>query len=66
MGNENWFAARLLFEALNNGQEEPDPLCEESVILVRADSELNARQRANEAAANMEHGYENEQSERID
>ena len=66
MGNDNWFAAKLLFTALHNGHDEADPLCEESIILVRAESELKARQKAIESAAKMEHGYDNEQGERIE
>jgi len=66
MGNDNWFAARLLFAALHNSQEEADPLCEESIVLVRAESELKARQKASDAAAKMEHGYGNEEGAWID
>lgn len=66
MANKKWFSARLLFVASANGHEDSDPLCEESIIVVRADNEPNARKSAERLAAKMEHGYENEQAERIE
>lgn len=63
--NKTWFSAELLFVALTDGQWEADPLCEESIIIIRATSEPRAKETAKRTGLKMEHAYRNEDGELI-
>lgn len=66
MESKTWYSARLLFmSSAKGGQMEIDPLSEESIILIRADKEENARKSARKAALKMQHDYENEEGQQI-
>jgi len=51
-----WFAASLLFKSVHPGQVD-DHLWEESIFLVRAESEEEARQKADRLGKAEEHEY---------
>lgn len=62
----SWYSAKLLFMAHTAGQPEADPLCEESIILLRATNEDSAKEQANVQGKKLEHSYENEDGQRIE
>jgi hypothetical protein len=53
-----WYAGSLLFKALHVRSPEPDPVCEERIILVQAQTEAEARVVAEQTGKNAEHEYE--------
>lgn len=60
-----WYSANFLFESRINGELIPEPLCEESIVVVEADNEETARADAFQIGKNMEHSYQNEQGETV-
>ena len=52
-----WYAASLLFESVHNGQPQPNALWEEKIVLVKANSEEDARRQADEFGKIEEHSY---------
>jgi Domain of unknown function (DUF4288) len=52
-----WFAANLLFESVRPDHPENESLWEESIVLVRAESEEQARQDAEVLGKAGEHEY---------
>lgn len=57
---KNWYAAKLLFEAEVDGEPSGDVLCEESIRLIEADDEDDARKSAEIVGGRAEHEYVNE------
>ena len=53
-----WFAASILFRAAHKTRQQLPPLWQESILLVRAASEAEARLKAEIAAAKQEIEYE--------
>jgi hypothetical protein len=64
--NKTWYSARLLFVAESKGETESNPLCEESIVLVLALDENDAKTNAENAARKMEHDYLNDQGEKVE
>ena len=61
-----WYSAKLLFVSKIEGRPVEESLFEESIILVESDSLANAQKHALKLAEDSEHGYENEQGERVE
>jgi hypothetical protein len=53
-----WFSASLLFKASNLTHTEREGLWEESVFLIEAENEVEARTIANDIGKRQEHEYE--------
>jgi hypothetical protein len=52
-----WYSVSLLFESVHNGQPQPDALWEEKIVLVKANSEEDARRQADQLGKAEEHSY---------
>ena len=59
----NWYSAKLLFRSTVDGATMAEPLCEESVRILRAETEEAAVARAAEIGRSAEHEYVNERGE---
>src|SRR5690606_37215183 len=55
-----WFSARLLFESEVHDDQKTEPLCEESIRLVDAQDEAEARHKAEQIGREEQHEYRNE------
>ena len=62
---KSWYSAKLVFESTINGVKEPNFLCEESIRVLLADSEEDARTRAEQIGRAAEHDYMNEAGESV-
>lgn len=63
--SNGWYSARLLFVAKTDGRLDADPLCEESIIVLRAADETGAAKQARRQGMDMAHSYKNEAGEVI-
>jgi hypothetical protein len=61
----NWYAAKLIFESEIDGNPKADGLWEESIRIVMAASEDEARAEAFEIGKTAEHSYDNENGESV-
>lgn len=52
-----WFSARIILESVHS-EDDPEPVFEESILLIRAQSEEEARSRAEALARDSEHEYD--------
>jgi hypothetical protein len=55
----------MAFESLHNGQPQPDRLFEARIVLLRAEAESDARQRAEVLGRAAEERYENPDGEQV-
>jgi len=62
----NWFSAKLVFVARVIDGTDEEPLREESIRILRAENEMQARKRAAQLGALDEHEYLNEQGETVE
>lgn len=62
---KSWYSAKLLFQAKINGKSVEHPLCEESIRILRADTEEVAQARAEQIGTAAQHEYQNEQGETV-
>ena len=60
-----WYSARVLFESRIDGVALSGAILEESVRVLKAKDEAEARARAEEVARGAEHGYANEQGQTV-
>lgn len=67
MNERNWYAAKLLFESkVDDSKQTDERLCEESIRLVLADNDDDARARAEELGRSESHEYPNEDGARVE
>jgi hypothetical protein len=52
-----WFAANLLFKSVHVGQPEENPLWEERIVLIQAETEAEAREQGERLGKEEEHEY---------
>jgi hypothetical protein len=62
---QSWFAARLIFESVHERQGDFDPLFEDRIILVRAMTEDEAREKAKALARSNAERYENAEGDTV-
>jgi len=55
-----WFSAKLLFQSNVDDGQNLSPLYEESIRLIEADTEDEARSKSEQLGKNEEHDYKNE------
>ena len=60
-----WYGVQIVYEAAVGGTPDRDPMREESIHIVLADSEDQARKRAEEIGRDNQHSYENADGERV-
>lgn len=60
-----WYSASLLFESVHGGQSLPDALWEERIILVKANSEDEARRQADQLGKAEEHAYTSAEGDQV-
>ena len=60
-----WYGAMIIYECDVDGRPDPSPISEESIRVVRADSEALAWQRAEEVGRHNEHSYRNDAGELV-
>jgi uncharacterized protein DUF4288 len=60
-----WYAARMLFLSLINGEPGPEPLYEERVVLLRAASNEDAEVKARRYGVREGHEYENKEKQTV-
>ena len=61
----SWYSAKLLFRSTIDGAAVAQPLCEESIRIVLAETDEAARVRAAEIGRLAEHEYVNESGELV-
>jgi len=62
---KSWYSAKLLFQSTINDASLGHPLCEESIRILLADTEEEARARAQRVGVAAQHEYQNEQNETV-
>jgi len=62
----NWYSVRFLFESKVSDSKEADPLCEQSIRIFSAKSEEEVLEKANRFGAGEEHGYLNENGDKVE
>lgn len=60
---KSWYTARIRFVSHTDNRVTTDALWEDSLRLVYAESEVDARQRAEDIGKNAQHEYKNESGE---
>ncbi len=60
-----WYSAKLLFESEVMDNVEVSPLCEESIVLIEADNESEATEKAQQIGLKAEHSYANVEGVRV-
>lgn len=53
-----WFSASLLLKAAHEGEAQPEPLWEETIVLLQARDETDATVQAEQLGKSKEHEYE--------
>ncbi len=61
----NWYAAKLVFESEIDGNSKDDSLCEESIRVIAAATEDEARAEAFKIGKAAEHSYDNENGQSV-
>ncbi len=62
---KSWYSAKLLFQSKINDASLEHPLCEESIRVLLADTEEDARARAEQVGVAAQHEYHNKQGETV-
>jgi hypothetical protein len=60
-----WYSAMIIYETEFEGPTDPSPLREESIRVVRADSDTIAWKRAEEVGRQNERSYKNKEGELV-
>jgi Domain of unknown function (DUF4288) len=63
--NGGWYSARLLYESDVDDHRDIAPLCEESIIVLRAGGEEEAKAEAARLGAARQHRYTNPDGDRV-
>src|SRR6266404_4637241 len=63
--NDMWFTSSLLFKSKHRPTASGDPLWEERIILLEAESELVAKRKAVQCGKAEEHQYKNQKGELV-
>lgn len=60
-----WYSAMIIYETEVEGPPDPSPIREESIRVIRADSEPLAWKKAEEVGRQNEHSYKNDRGELV-
>lgn len=60
-----WYSVKLLFKSIVDDEENIPPLCEESIRLVQANNEEEARNKSEQLGRDEEHEYKNELNQAV-